>query len=162
VPATKAEIAGAFPSLSREGFDITSAEDVHYNCIAYACGDTANWWWPTKLNGNYWPGDVPAEETLRAFEALFEKQGYRKCRTAILQRSFERVAIFTNNGVPTHAARQLDNGHWSSKLGRHEDIMHALRGLEQSPYGVVGSLMRRRRPGLKVGLVRRLIEEIVL
>jgi hypothetical protein len=161
VPATKPEIAGAFPSLSQDGFDITSAEDVHYNCIAYASGDTKQWWWPVKRHGNFWPNDVPAEETLNAFQVLFEKQGYRRCRTHGLQRSYERVAIFTLGGAPTHAARQLEDGHWSSKLGVHEDIMHALRGLEHSTYGTVAAVMRRPRHGVRVGLVRRLIEGVM-
>jgi hypothetical protein len=49
-------------------------------------------------------------------------------------------------GSPTHAARQLDNGRWTSKLGELEDIEHSLRDLEGAAYGTVVQVMKRPRP----------------
>ena len=34
----------AFPTLSREGFQIVAQPSDKYNCIAYAVGDFHNWW----------------------------------------------------------------------------------------------------------------------
>jgi hypothetical protein len=99
------------------------------------------------------------EETVVAFVALFQTLGYRRCKSIKAQRTFERIAIFERAGIPTHAARQLQDGRWCSKLGRHEDIEHVvLSGLEQSQYGTVSVVMRRRSAGVKASLLTRLIE----
>lgn len=162
MPASKADIEQVFPLLGHDGFEITSAEDVRYNCIAYACNDITRWWWPTNRHGTYWPATVPMEETVAAFEALFQTLGYRRCKSVRPQRTFERIAIFERAGIPTHAARQLQDGRWCSKLGRHEDIEHLLlHGLEQSQYGTVFIVMRRRRAGVKASLLTRLIEMLL-
>ncbi|MCI0637958.1 MAG: hypothetical protein L0Y72_23715 [Gemmataceae bacterium] len=39
--------------------------------------------------------------------------------------------------MPTHAARQLPTGRWSSKLGPSEDIEHDLHALEGEIYGTI-------------------------
>ncbi len=49
----------------------------------------------------------------------------------------ERLALFANeHGEPTHVARQLPSGVWTSKLGSAEDIEHdSLAALEGPIYG---------------------------
>jgi len=57
---------------------------------------------------------------------------------------FEKVALFADaQGLPLHAARQLSDGRWTSKLGEQEDIEHALRDLEGVAYGNVALVMKR-------------------
>jgi hypothetical protein len=46
-------------------------------------------------------------------------------------------------GVPTHAARLLPSGLWTSKLGEWEDIEHDLHALEGDVYGTVALLLKR-------------------
>ena len=54
-----------------------------------------------------------------------------KCDGQDLETDFDKIAVFANDqGIPTHAARQLPSGRWSSKLGELEDIEHDLRDLE--------------------------------
>jgi hypothetical protein len=61
--------------------------------------------------------------------------------------SFERVAVFVDGGgAPTHVARLLPSGRWSSKLGEWIDIEHDLSALEGPAYGRVASVMRRAWP----------------
>lgn len=48
--------------------------------------------------------------------------------------------------MPKHAARQLASGRWTSKLGKLEDIDHALHDLEGMLYGAVVLFMKRPRP----------------
>jgi hypothetical protein len=63
---------------------------------------------------------------------------------------FEKIAIYVLDEKPQHAARQLPNGKWTSKLGQYEDIEHnALEGLEGSIYGYVACVMKRRWPEQK-------------
>ncbi|MEG4575444.1 hypothetical protein QUA56_22590 [Microcoleus sp. N3A4] len=47
------------------------------------------------------------------------------------------------DGEPTHAARQLPNGKWTSTLGRWEDIEHELDGLTSEMYGSVKQVLKR-------------------
>jgi len=42
-----------------------------------------------------------------------------------------------------HAARQLPEGRWTSKLGELEDIEHALHDLTGTVYGSVVLVMKR-------------------
>ena len=55
----------------------------------------------------------------------------------------KKIAIYQSGGLPTHAARQLPDGQWTSKLGRNIDISHTLPGLEGPEYGQVAVFMRR-------------------
>jgi hypothetical protein len=62
-----------------------------------------------------------------------------------LEPGLEKIAIFAKGGRPTHAARQLGSGRWTSKLGRAEDIEHDLRALEGEAYGAVAFFLQRPR-----------------
>ena len=37
------ELAGIFPKLAAEGFEIVDLPSNQYNCIAFAAGDTGVW-----------------------------------------------------------------------------------------------------------------------
>jgi hypothetical protein len=136
-----------FPRLSGVGYRVTSAPDDVYNCVAWAVGTRDNWWWPGDPDRTYWPDILPRERTIAAFRQLFEMLGYDECIGDGLDPAFEKVAVFANAlGKPTHAARQLTTGRWTSKLGESEDIEHGLRDLEGDVYGVVVLVMRRPVP----------------
>jgi hypothetical protein len=100
----------------------------------------------------YWPGSVPRQVTLQAFVAAFETLGYERCDGPDLETSAEKIAIFgqrdiTGHSVPTHVARQLESGEWTSKLGSLEDIRHEIPGSVGGPlYGEVATYMKRLRP----------------
>ena len=69
------------------------------------------------------------------------------CPAADLEPGVEKIALYANAvGKPTHGARQLANGRWTSKLGKREDIEHALHDLEGELYGTVVRIMKRPRP----------------
>lgn len=103
----------------------------------------AHFWWPVS---HYWPSAIRSELSEQTFAELYASLGYERCRDGKFERGFEKVALFAKDGVPTHAARLLPNGRWSSKLGRWEDIIHdltALTGDGPSEYGQVISFFRR-------------------
>jgi hypothetical protein len=57
----------------------------------------------------------------------------------------EKIAIDTDGAKPTHAARQLADGTWTSKLGQAEDICHqTLDALAGGLYGNVAQIMSRQ------------------
>jgi hypothetical protein len=134
-----------FPKLRGAQYRITSPADGEYNCVAWAVDVTHAWWWPVGIHPDiYWPADVLREETLAAFQSLFSKFGYALCAGAELEKGFEKVALFGDTqGVPTHVARQLPSGRWTSKLGHAEDIEHDLDALESDLYGAVVFPMKR-------------------
>jgi hypothetical protein len=138
-------LAAAFPLLRSEDFLTTSEATKDYNCIAWAAGQTDAWWWPDDHKQAYWPEGAPREETLEAFFQTFGLLGYVPCQDDQLESGQEKVALYALNGKPTHAARQLPDGQWTSKLGKEVDITHTLRGLEGPRYGKVAAFLKRSR-----------------
>ncbi|WP_424671991.1 DUF7689 domain-containing protein [Candidatus Binatus sp.] len=123
-----------FPEFTTDNYAITSDPSVEYNCIAWAAGDQENWWWPHE--DSYWPDGVPREETLGAFIQAYARLGYSPCIESSVEAGYEKIAIYANADGPTHAARQLPNGGWTSKLGPDEDITHnSLAALNCQLYG---------------------------
>ncbi len=132
-----------FPNLKAEGYLVTSPQTPSYNCIAWAAGDSKRWWWPDSFYTEFWPNTIPREDTVDAFIAMFTELKYVICDNDLLENGFEKVAIYANRNTVTHAARQLSNGKWTSKLGRSHDIEHTLAGLNGPTYGTVVQIMKR-------------------
>jgi hypothetical protein len=136
--------ARAFPSLTPENHSFESPADKRYNCIAWAAGETARYWWPDSMDQAYWPPGVPREETIEAFVQAYATLGYVPCDSADLEPGFEKTAIYASGATPTHAARQLPSGVWTSKLGPQEDIEHTTPEAVEGPeYGKVAVVLRR-------------------
>lgn len=137
----KTALVSLVKGLEHSTFELTSPRTEEYNCIAWAAGDTERWWWP---QGGFWPVGVAARETVPAFEAAYESLGYVVCEGGELEPGYEKVAIFEIDGTPTHAARQLVDGSWTSKLGALEDVQHPLEGLKVDAYGPPVRYLKRR------------------
>lgn len=138
-------LEGIFLGLALARYSVTSPQDPLYNCIAWAAGEDNVRWWPDPCGIDFWPDGAARTETLQAFEEAYGLLGYRRCLDAEPEWGFEKVAIYTNaNGEPTHAARQLPDGTWTSKLGDLEDIQHeGLDCLNGIVYGTPALFMRR-------------------
>ncbi|MBU7581723.1 MAG: hypothetical protein KAF91_02210 [Nostoc sp. TH1S01] len=139
-------IESNYPNLVTNGYKITSQDTIDYNCVAWAAQDNETWWWPDSQYQYYWPPDIPREETLQAFHQAFQILGYEFCESDVLEAGFQKIAIYVNSSnTPTHVARQLPNGKWTSKLGSWEDIEHNnLQGLIGNPgYGEVACIMKK-------------------
>lgn len=121
-------------------FDVTSESTLRYNCFAWALGDDSQWIAPTG-HYDYWPENIPNELTLDSITELFRQAGYEVCSDGSLEAGHEKIAVYVKDGVPTHAARQLSDGRWTSKLGKYEDIEHdSLEALYGDGYGEYGSV----------------------
>jgi len=134
-----------FPQLRDDTFEVTSPRDARYNCVAWAAGDTTRWWWPGEPPFSFWPAGVTREESIASFVDAFSTLGYEEARSGDLEQDQEKVALFvSNDGIPTHMARQLPDGSWTSKLGRLEDIVHVdAAGVAGSDYGQIAIFLRR-------------------
>jgi hypothetical protein len=140
-----------FPNLTRGEYEVTSEETPDYNCIAHAAGKTDNWWWPDDPPA-YWPDGHDKAETLEAFVKVYATVGFvhDENHNSELEVGIEKVAIYVDpDGAPTHAARQLADGTWTSKLCEWEDIQHkTLQAMEDSGglglgYGKVAIILKR-------------------
>ena len=138
-------IENYFPRLRVGDYQITSPESEAYNCIAWAAGQSDLWWEPDPFDLYFWPPEAPRNLTLGAYVKAFGVLGYVPSQNSDLEPGFEKVAIYTDlMGKPTHAARQLPSGNWTSKLGELEDIEHeTLDCLSGSSYGSVALLLKR-------------------
>ncbi len=135
-----------FPNSQLEPFLATSPHTPSYNCIAWAFGDDTKWYWPDPIHMYYWPLSVPREITIDAFIALYNSISYMICASGEYEEGKEKIAIFVDSqGIPTHAARQLTNGSWTSKLGQHIDVQHSIMAMEGGDYGNVSVYMERQK-----------------
>jgi hypothetical protein len=135
-----------FPLLNAENCIITSSASTKYNCIAWAAGNSARWWWPDALESYYWPSGVPREETVEAFLGAYATLGYVECPDASFEPGFQKIALYAKglSMKPTHAALQLPSGRWTSKLGALEDVDHSdLAALQGPAYGSAVRYLKR-------------------
>jgi hypothetical protein len=133
-----------FPRLTTQNHRVTSPASQDYNCIAWAAGDTTRWWQPDV----YWP--IPAPPTACDIQVLvqaYQSLGFAPCADGAVEPGFEKVALYGNFYFYLHAARQLPNGTWTSKLGPDVDIEHSTpEDVAEGVYGVVMYFMRRPLP----------------
>jgi hypothetical protein len=142
------DIVQSFPGLRDAGYRVTSPESGEYNCVAWATGDVEHWWDPTPGGGYYWPEQVPRTLSLPNLISALAAVGFEETDSLDLEPGHEKAALYADDhGWPTHVARQLPSGAWTSKLGVGEDIEHTtVQALEGSIYGKVVRVLRRVRP----------------
>ena len=115
-----------------------------YNCIAWAASETNVRWEPDPLFQYFWPDRVPREYTVNAFIAAYQTLGFQVCENGDPEIGFEKIVLFSRAGFPTHAARRLGTGTWTSKLGDFEDIEHInLQCLRGPLYGTPTTYLKR-------------------
>jgi len=132
------------PGLASSEWHVTSEMAATYNCFAWAAGESHRNW--DTASAYYWPPGVERVDSVAAYAEAYRAHGFEVCDGEDLEAGFEKIALFADGTEPTHAARQLPDGAWTSKLGFLEDISHqSLRALEGSEYGQVVAVMKRRR-----------------
>ncbi|KAF5061524.1 hypothetical protein DSECCO2_314540 [anaerobic digester metagenome] len=150
----KSNITQKFPKLLEdEKFEITSNATPDYNCIAWACLYNERWIQP-PFDGRpdldcvtWWPPNVQAGLAPVYLIKLFEHFGYEVCDSYNHEDGYRKVALYYDDqkNVWTHAARELSNGFWTSKLGPYNDIQHCTPlELESDEYGIVYCYMKKR------------------
>ncbi len=138
----------AWVALEAEGCEEISPASGKYNCIAWAAGQQTQWWWPYEHPAYYWPQGLPRAVSLEGFFQAFATIGYQRCQHPDVEAGCEKVALYALDGRPTHAARQLADGRWTSKLGKDIDLTHTLRGLEGPLYDAVAGFLKRPISGV--------------
>lgn len=142
--------AALFPNLLTLYYRVTSQATPRCNCIAWAAGDWNRNWWPTHAPLWYWPPGAPYEDTVAAFVQAYGTLGYVPCPDGSAEAGFEKVVLYGLGGAVKHAARQLPNGRWSSKMGAAEDIEHVLQAVEGPCYGTAVQFLKRPVGGVQL------------
>jgi hypothetical protein len=119
-------------------------------------------WWPAN-DDFYWPFETD-EVDIPTFVRAFEGLGYKICENENFEPGFEKVAIYArSNGDVQHAARQLSDGTWTSKMGMFywPDINHyQLDVVAGLGYGSPAKFLIRRRQSGLIRLLRYLYYRI--
>lgn len=143
------QIEAWFPNLKRDGYEVTSPENPGYNCIAWAAGNSDSWWQAITAPGYYWPDNVPWDGRVESVAEVFKQLEFEECSGDTLEAGYEKVAVYGQNGEYEHAARQLPDGKWTSKLGFYKDIQHStLQGLIGTEYGSIVKILRKAVPSI--------------
>ena len=143
-----------FPKLLEDSaFDITSKYNSNYNCISWALMYNDRWSQPPYLGKPnldcvvWWPPDVLEGIDPDCLKKLFEYHGYIECNSGEHEDGYRKVALYFNEQTNewTHAARELSNGCWTSKLGQIEDIQHGIpEAIENDGYGKIYCFMKKK------------------
>lgn len=133
----------SFPNSEKEPFIITSPENTHYNCVAWALGDTENWWEPDE---DYcWLPHLELDDRLQTVQQLFEYFGFEVVSQPDWENQIEKIALYSNDGLfCSHVAKQTVDGHWTSKLGISFDVKHSLQTLEAGIYGHLAVVLQKK------------------
>ena len=138
----KAELLLSFPALRGKKLDLSPAT-LNYNCLAYALGDTNNWWQPGH-RFFYWPDGFSHDVSVETVTSIIKLHGYtKKVSRESVERYRAAVAIYSIGQEWTHFAK-WSNGLWSSKIGEDHDIKGVtLEDLEGRLYGKVTAILCR-------------------
>jgi RTX calcium-binding nonapeptide repeat (4 copies) len=130
--AERAKVSG-FPGLAGGRFEVLSASTPHpdsnggivdgtYNCIAWSLGEVNHWVNPVTSAGS---------NPLAGMDQLYAAKGYHRVNGLDyrLQAGVQKVVVYArvSNGWitdVTHAALQMGDGSWTSKLGGQPLIRH--------------------------------------
>jgi hypothetical protein len=137
------DLQNSFPRTVLEPVEKKSEASTLYNCIGWAYDEPKKLWPNLNIHGYDWPTDVPNTPELDSFKKLFRKKKYVECGNGELEPGYLKIAIYTKDGKPKHAARQLPSGKWTSKFGMAEDGEHSIRALNGGEYGDVAVYMKR-------------------
>jgi hypothetical protein len=138
----------AFPNLGRweEHSQPTpvGGQIPRYNCFAFAAGDDMRRWEPDLSMQYYWPTTNRAF-TIPAFIEAFQTRRYEVCSGGMLEHGSEKIVFYADRfRIVQHAARQISDGRWISKLGDEEDIIHETpQSLTSVDYGQPICYMKR-------------------
>ncbi|MGB5082363.1 MAG: hypothetical protein WBO23_16675 [Burkholderiales bacterium] len=135
-----------FPRLTAFNHWVKSPQTRLYNCFAWAMGDDTRQWRPDPFGQHYWPPKARRVLSIDAFTEMLALFGFSPTASRVFEKGVDKLALYSLNASPTHLAKQLPKGKWTSKLGDVEDVEHTLDALEGPAYGTVVQIYARRQP----------------
>jgi len=138
-----------FENLGAADYQVTSKATEEYNCISWSVQLEDQVIWPDEDEQYSWPPHLVRSDALDSFIAFFSEAGFEVCQDAGHDPAREKVALYVKDGVVMHAARQLSDGNWTSKLGAECDIRHQNLPCLEGPYGQVVVYLQRPQTAAK-------------
>ena len=139
-------LSGWFPNANLSNTSKTSEPTDAYNCIAWAVGDSNQWWEPNLLE-YFWPAGARQDDSIEALKEAYQAVGFSECADDEWEESVEKIALYSFDGFNyEHAAKLIAPELWSSKLGPDIDISHTKEALEGGIYGQICCFMKRPIP----------------
>ena len=132
---------------------IQNSENNKYNCVSHTLNIKDKWIWPyledeiyIRKYNSYWT--VKNEISKESFDEFYEYHGFEKLDLLdfFYDPKYIKVALYTNKGIPTHAAIQVDEFFWESKIGELGIIKHDLFEIEDDVYGKVTQIYKKPKP----------------
>ena len=131
-----------FPNLTTENFETVAPPSDDYNCIAYAANDTGKRW--DYHLGRYWPPWATRSSSMQSLKEVFAGLQYEECNDGNHEAGYQKLALYEAGGAAQHAAVQMPNGRWRSKMGPGPVIEHdSPESLSGGMYGEPTVFMRR-------------------
>lgn len=139
------DLTAAFPGLAGEDFKILEPPSRYFNCVAFAAGDTTRIW--DYNEGYYWPPWTTRDSRIESLMEVFAGLGYEPCDDGAAEDGYRKVALYEENGIAQHAALQVSNGRWQSKMGQGPVIEHlSPESISGRVYGAPTTFMRKAVP----------------
>jgi hypothetical protein len=138
----RGDVERDFPGLVGVNYGL-SDENFNVNCLAYAMGDSSNWWEPPNGQGQYWPDGFDEDTSVKTIEKILKLHGYTEEIEIGTMPTEDAIAIYGDGKEWMHFAK-FSNGTWSSKLGDGHDVDgHSLEHLVGHIYGGVCKILSR-------------------
>jgi hypothetical protein len=129
--------------------------DAVYNCFGCAVGVLKHWQ-PTSVYGDpegdplyYWPielsGDAEDNFGVGRFVDAAKTEGFEECSDSAWEPEFEKIVLIHKRDIFCHAALQLSESRWKSKLGEYSNCEHPLEFVLGDYYGKDTIFMKRQR-----------------
>ena len=112
----------AFPNLANENFEVVGGPSDRYNCVAYAANKKDQPW--DYNHRGHWPPWANRNDRIESLKQVFLGLECEECRDSELEDGYQKVALFEVQGQAKHAALQMPNGRWRSKIGDGPLIEH--------------------------------------
>ena len=100
--------------------------------------------WINLLKRNAAPPWATLTNRIESLKEAFTGLGYEQCHDRGATAGYQKVALYEAQGRMQHAAIQMPNGRWRSKMGRGPVIEHRNpNSLSGGRYGQATIIMRR-------------------
>jgi hypothetical protein len=97
-----------FPKIIGKNYKIIKElsidESEKFNCVSFSIDVFDDWIWPNES----WQG-LPRNLGIDGFKMFYEKHGYLESSDSSFDPEYDKVAFYSKNNIPTHAARQFGN-----------------------------------------------------
>ena len=121
-------------------FIIPNTKDDNYNCVGYSLEINE---FVSHHIGRYWIDSIERSGSINNLIKVFEYFGFERSDSSV-EEGYKKIVIYGNRGFASHAAIQLDDIWYQSKMGEYEICKHKLEAIEGILYGYPKVWMKKK------------------